>query len=60
MELIDKKIKELYGDKASFADHLGVDPKNLSKTIKPIENKIKKVSEFLKHLGLEIKIGETD
>lgn len=57
MEIINKKIKELYGSKASFADHLGVDPKNLSKTLKPIYNKIADVSEFLEELELEIQIA---
>ena len=57
MELINQQIKELYGSKALFAKHLGIDPKNLSKKIKPIENKINEVTEFLYMLELEIQIA---
>lgn len=59
MRIIDKKIKELYNnDKALFSEKIGIDPKNFSKKIRTIENKINSVNEFINHLDLEIEIKE--
>ncbi|MBE7649257.1 hypothetical protein [Tenacibaculum finnmarkense] len=59
MKIINEKIKELYNnDKALFSESIDVDPKNFSKKIRTIENKINSVNEFLKYLNLEIEIKE--
>lgn len=59
MKKIEKKIKELYNnDKALFAGKINVDPKNLSKKIKTVKNKIQFVNEFLNYLNLEAIITE--
>ena len=55
MKIIKEKIKELYqNDKVLFAEKINVAPKNLSKKIKTVENKIEFVNEFLNYLDLEV------
>jgi len=59
MDLIDKKIKELYNnDKALFSEKINVHPTNFSKKLKTIENQMAKVNAFLEPLNLELEIKE--
>ena len=61
MKIINEKIKELYNnDKALFSKKINVIPKNLSKKIKTIQNKIDYVNDILKHLGLELVIKDKE
>lgn len=61
MDLIDKKIKELYNnDKALFSEKINVHPTNFSKKLKTIENQMAKVNAFLEPLNLEIEIKEKE
>ncbi len=61
MDIINEKIKELYNnDKALFSEKINVIPKNLSKRIKTIQNKIEYVNDILKHLDLELVIKEKE
>lgn len=61
MRIINEKIKELYkNDKALFSEKINVAPKNLSKKIKTVENKIEFVNEFLSHLNLTLEIKHKD
>lgn len=59
MNIIDKKIKELYGTKALFSEKLGIDPKDYASKFRTVENRIEFVNDFLKNLNLELEIKET-
>lgn len=57
IELIEQKIKELYGSKASFCDLHGHKYKDFASKLRTFENRVSWLNEFIKPLGLEIQIA---
>lgn len=60
MNIIDKKIKDIYKDKAVFYKKMGYDYKNGARKIKQFITKINSLNEFLSHLNLKIHIVEIE
>jgi hypothetical protein len=52
--LINDKIKELYGSKASFCALNGYKYKDFGSKLRTFDNRIKWLNQFLKPLNLEI------
>jgi hypothetical protein len=57
IELIEQKIKELYGSKASFCDLHGHKYKDFASKLRTFENRVNWLNEFIEPLGLEIQIA---
>lgn len=55
--IIEQKIKELYGDKASFCADTGLKYKDFASKLRTFWNKFNWLNDFLKPLDLEIQIG---
>lgn len=58
--LIEKKIKELYGSKASFCEQNNIDYTTHSRLRKKFNNWISQINDYLNPLGLEIIIKEKE
>ena len=58
MDLINKKIKELYKSKASFCAENGHKYKDFASKLRTLQNRIDWVNNFLKPLNLEIQIAD--
>ena len=56
MKLIEKKIKELYGSKASFCEQNGHKYKDFASKLRTFKNRVNWINEFIEPLGLEIQI----
>ncbi len=52
-ELLNKAVKEKFGTWKAFADHLGVDRKNLKRNLL---NNVDRLDERLNLLGLELEL----
>lgn len=57
MQMIDEKIKELYGSKASFCEASGIEYSNYARLIKKFSKWLDTVNDFLSLLNLEIQIA---
>ena len=57
MKLIDEKIKELYGSKASFCEQNNLAYDTHARLRKKFTNWISQINDYLNPLGLEIQIG---
>lgn len=60
MEIIEEKIKELYGNKYSFCEKQDYKYKDFASKLRTVNKKIKWLNEFLKSLNLEIEIKEKE
>ena len=58
MELINEKIKKLYGSKASFCAENGHKYKDFASKLRTLQNRIDWINDFLKPLNLEIQIAD--
>ena len=58
MYVIDKKIKELYGSKASFCESNGHRYKDFASKLRTLQNRIDWINKFLRPLNLEIHIAD--
>ncbi len=56
MELINKKIKEIFSFDKYFAEYLKIDFRDFSSKKKTVKNKIDWLDKFLKPLKLKIEI----
>lgn len=56
MELINKKIKELYKSKTLFCSENGHKSKDFASKLSTLQNKVDWINEFLKPINLEIQI----
>ena len=57
IELLEQKIKELYGSKASFCESNGHKYKDFASKLRTFENRVNWLNEFIEPLGLEIQIS---
>jgi len=57
IDLIEQKIKELYGSKASFCLKVGHKYKDFASKLRTVESRINWLNDFLHPLGLEIQIA---
>ena len=57
IKLIERKIKELYGSKASFCDSHGHKYKDFASKLKTFENRVNWLNDFIEPLELEIQIS---
>lgn len=55
--VLEQKIKELYGSKASFCDLHGHKYKDFASKLRTFDNRVKWLNEFIEPLGLEIQIA---
>jgi len=58
IELIEQKIKELYGSKASFCDSQGHKYKDFASKLRTCQNRVDWLNEFIEPLNLEIQIAD--
>ena len=58
LDLIEQRIKELYGKKKSFCEAHNYAYKDFSKKLKTLNNRITWINDFIKPLGLEIQIAD--
>ncbi len=58
MQIIEKKIKELYGSKELFCIKNNYKYKDFASKLRTVQNRINWLNDFLKPLGLKIKISE--
>lgn len=58
MKIINEKIKELYGRKASFCEANGHKYKDFASKMRTVENRLKWLNEFLKPLNLKVEIKD--
>lgn len=56
-DLIEQKIKELYGSKASFCAANDYKYKDFASKMRTVESRINWLDDFLNPLGLEIQIA---
>jgi hypothetical protein len=56
IEIIEQKIKELYGSKALFCEDNGHKYKNFASKLRTIQSKVKWLNELIKPLGLKVEI----
>ena len=56
IEILEQKIKEFYGSKASFCDLHGHKYKDFASKLRTFENRVNWLNEFIEPLGLEIQI----
>lgn len=56
--MITKRIKELYGSKASFCESNGHKYKDFASKLRTLQNRIDWINDFLKPLNLEIQIAD--
>jgi hypothetical protein len=56
-ELLEEKIKELYGSKAYFCHQQGYKYKDFASKLRTFENRANWLNEFLKPLNLELQIA---
>ena len=56
--MITKRIKELYGSKASFCESNGHKYKDFASKLRTLQNRIDWINDFLKPLDLEIQIAD--
>lgn len=56
IEILEQKIKELYGSKASFCDLHGYKYKDFASKLRTFKNRANWINEFIEPLGLEIQI----
>lgn len=59
MDLVNNRIKSLYGTKFSFCEKNGYVYKDLASKLRTLQNRICWVNDFLKPLSLEIRIVDT-
>ena len=57
IELIEQKIKELYGSKAFFCELYGHKYKDFASKLRTFENRANWLNEFIEPLDLEIQIA---
>ena len=57
IELIEQKIKGLYGSKASFCDLYEHKYKDFASKLRTFKNRVNWLNEFIEPLGLEIQIA---
>jgi hypothetical protein len=60
IKLIEQKIKELYGSKASFCDTHGHKYKDFASKLRTFKNRVNWLNEFIAPLGLEIRLTDRD
>jgi hypothetical protein len=58
IKLIERKIKELYGSKASFCKERGYKPKDFASKLSTVENKVEWLKQFLGPLDLDVEINK--
>lgn len=58
IELLEQKIKELYGSKASFCESNGHKYKDFASKLRTLHNRIDWINEFIKPLNLKIQIAD--
>jgi hypothetical protein len=56
MQIIEQKIKKLYGGKASFCAENGYKYKDFASKLRTVQNRINWLNDFLFPLNLEIHI----
>lgn len=56
--MITKRIKELYGSKASFCESNGHKYKDFASKLRTLQNRIDWINDFIKPLDLEIQIAD--
>lgn len=60
MQIIEEKIKELYGSKASFCKINGYKYKDFASKLRTVNNRINFLNDFLKPLNLQVTIQERE
>lgn len=57
IDLLEQKMKELYGSKASFCEKNGYKYKDFASKLRTFENRLNWLNDFIKPLNLEIQIA---
>ena len=59
-EIIKQKMEEIYGGTGNYFRHKKINPTYSGYKLKSLENNFNKIQDFIKDLGLTLKIGEKD